>query len=251
MVAEFSIQTTEPQAMLARPIRKILVFILVILTVGGCAAGPQMVDPASCLPDQCCSQGIPVACLWNLRCYGYHPTEWRRWPLECEPPSAQVCPLPAPGQPPSCPPTLPEQALPAVPPPPPPMAPTEAMPPPEIAPQPANETQSQEGSPGILREPARTPLPPPSPPEEEVPSAPVPPTPAFPKSSAPSGPAPQALLKVEPPKILGKPAETSKEEKKGQLEPPSVRLLSLDTEAAEELPLAPLPDEILVPNPTH
>ncbi len=234
--------------MLARPIWPICLAAMMVLTVGGCAVSEQAVDPMCTHPNQCCSQGMPVACLWNLPCYGYHPTEWRRWPTECEPRPTPICPLPAAGEPNTCPAGVPEQTLPSLPPPPPAVGPTEAPSQPEITSAPSEGAKAEEHTPGILQEPSRTPLPPP-PAEEATPPAPVPPPIAPPKASPDQMPAPQALLKVQPPTVQGtKPPgmpAPSEESQKGEADAPPVRLLSLESEVSEDLPLAPLPDEIL------
>jgi len=238
--------------MFARPTWPICLAAMMVLIVGGCAVTEQTVDPTCTLPNQCCSQGMPVACLWNLPCYGYHPTEWRRWPTECEPPSSLPCPMPAPGQPNTCPAGAPEQTLPGLPPPPPAVGPTEAPSQPEITPAPSEGSTPDEMTPGILQEPSRTPLPPPPAAEEEMPPAPRPPDVAPPKASQDSIPTPQALLNVQPPTMEGTnpPAmpAPSEDGQKGQSEAPPVRLLSLESEVLEDLPLAPLPDEILGQN---
>jgi hypothetical protein len=235
--------------MLARPTWPICLVAAVVMTVGGCAVTEQTVDPTCTPPSQCCSQGMPVACLRNLPCYGYQPTEWRRWPTECEPQTTPICPLPAAGQPNTCPAVVPEQTLPGLPPPPPNVDPTEAPPQGDVAPTPSEGIKAEEPTPGILQEPSQTPLPPLPAVEEELPPALVPPPVAPPKASPKHMPAPQALLNGQPPTVQGtKPPAMpapSEESQKGQADASPVRLLSLDSEVSEDLPLAPLPDEIL------
>lgn len=236
-----------------------------LLGFAGCAAfaPPSPPQRVECPPGVCCANGLPVACWDSLNCYGFTPTQWRRWPTECEPPTAQVCPVPVPA------PTRGWEAdgpSTAVPPPPPApfVEPTPSVPPG----QPPNGTlipmppppKPEDNAPGILPETPKIPLPP-QPQQGDVvpPDAHAEPTPA--DAPMPPGNDNSAAQAVRPAPAspvtdqfdsssnkLREPKQQSAEAMPGQIPPQQssgkMRLMSFSPEQ-EDLPPAPLPEEYL------
>jgi hypothetical protein len=211
----------------------------------GCVTPEPAVDATACLPGQCCANGLQVACVWGISCYGYHPTEWRRWPTECEPAPVQIGPVCPPGvpQPATCPkPAEPQAGTPQPPPPPRPQLPSEAEPPTEETPRtptpfPFTEPQQPNGQqPGALPEPPKAPLP--VPPQEEGEPLPAPAPPGSPidtGANAVLGPPPRPFG-AEPTAPPQSPTKESDQQ---------LRLLSFESISPEIAPKAPLPEELL------
>ncbi len=257
------------------------VAILAMLTVGIVApSGCSTLSPSS--PPQaffvetgphCCGNGLTLACRDSLHCYGFTPTRWRRWPTECEPPTAEVCPVSVPpcvtmptegaGQPTPVPPVpqpytqpIPNSRL------------SSPVTPPDMQP-----AEPQETPPAVLPEAPKLPLPGQQleepgqhSGEEEKPHEANPDVRAYmpPEPSKPPLPPPPLTLPTIPPRqAAGNQTRSTvpsspqfKTELPPEREPASppreaaqnLQLLSF-AEQDEHLPLAPLPGDYLPPAP--